>query len=380
MDGANGGSIDSKYHYIIPGNLTSTIFSQMVVKVNDVEIANHNHYPHLCKFLLMAHVPAERRQLLHDVGEFYGTDGYDITKGSEVDEKTKKVSDAWDADADEFKNLKNRSAAFAKTGGSRKGVVSVSSYLLTDFAVGDRSLVFPPCNITIDFIPNDAAKSILTTHLKPNNLKVEIQSAYLTVPRILPKADVIPRSLQWNYLRLRVSPLIVGKGSSEFHAVVLHSGTLGRRISLMAIDTDNWEGNFRQSIYRSTPHSIESVQFQVGSKTIPTSRIKADFSSRDYSEMYLYCMESLRFSLAKSGASELLKKKAWTTGGDFLFVADTSVDQTAGAGLQGGKESGSVSLNVAFSKPLAKNTVLLIFTENTAELTIQPSGAVTLKE
>ena len=355
----------------------------MVIKVNDVEIANHNYYPHLSKFLILSRVTPERRHLMEQTGEFYGTDSNELTVGSLVDEndKAKEVQTVWSFDSKSFPSLKDRSGAFSeKKFKVRKGVVVVSTYILTDVCNGSTPLVFPPCDISIDLFPNEASKAILTTHPNPEQLRVEIQSAYLTVPRILPKPNVIAKSLKWDFLRIKISPLIVAAGSTEFHSVILHSGTLGRRISLMIIDNDNWEGGYRHSIYRSTHHDVESIHFQIGSKVIPTQRIKADFATADYAEMYMFCLESLRFSLEKSGGGELINKSAWAEGGDFVFVADTSVDQTADAGFQGKKESGSINLAVTFSKPLPENAVILIFTETTAEMSMNASGGVSVTE
>ena len=206
---------------------------------------------------------------------------------------------------------------------------------------------------------------------------MEIVEAHLTVPRVLPKDGVIPRALRWNYLRTKITPIIIPKDRTEFHTVVMYSGQIGRRISLMLLEHDNWEGTYRASIYRSFNHNVESIELQVGSRVLPTSRIRADFTKNETNEMFLYVLDSLKWSLQKTQALDMLNKREWEQGA-FLWSADTTVDRSADAGYKGLVESGSVNLSLHFRTKTPHQVVAVVFTEATGELRIDSEGFVSV--
>ena len=173
--------------------------------------------------------------------------------------------------------------------------------------------------------------------------------------------------------------MVVAKGATEFHGVVLHSGTLARRYSLMMMGQQHWDGDFRHSIFRSRHYNVESIEFRLGSRVVPDTRLRADFEKADFSEMYLYCLESLGESVTRYGGVELIRPSEWKTG-SFLFSADATVDLTADGDTRTAKESGSVSLTITFAKPLPDNVVLVVFSETDAQLSISAGGEVEVKD
>jgi hypothetical protein len=304
-----------------------------------------------------------------------GTAETEAAKKARKRTKKKKKMLVWTMSSGRFPNVSTRSGRFTRDGG--RGVVTFSTFLITELSGGgDKALVLPPCDICIDLVPADPSRSILTTLPEPDT-RVEIVAAHLTVPRVLPKSDSIPRALRWNYLRTKLTPLIVPKDRTEFHAVVLYSGLIGRRISLLLLDQNNWEGDYRHSIYHSYNHDVESVELRVGSRVLPTSRIRANFDAKETNEMYMYVLDSLKWSLRKTGAMDLIAKDAWEAGG-FIWSADTTVDRSADSGYKGVDESGSVNLSMTFSKKTPDQLVIVVITEATAELQIATDGGVTV--
>ena len=417
VNGPDGGPLKAgPKSYIIPGFVPATIFGSLAVRINDTEVTNATQYPLLAKFLMLTQVDEDRRRALLGVNEFAGWDEENVNErpapppsedppsGDEKEEANKENKPPADADGgseasgDEgaaaprtkraarnvysllgrFHEYKLRSRRFQRDGG--RGSCTFSSYLLTELAAGaDKPLVLPPCDISLEFLPAEPARSIITDANNPT-ARVEIMEAHLTVPRVLPRGGTIPRSLRWNFLRTRICPIIVPKNRTEFHAVLNHSGQIGRRISLFLLERDNWEGNYRSSIYRSHPYNLESVELHVGSRVLPTSRIRANFERRETNEMYLYVLDSLKWSLRKTGAiPDMLEKLDWEQGA-FIWSADTTVDRSADAGYKGMAESGAVNLTLNFRKKTPSQLVVVAVTEATGELAIHSDGAVKVSD
>lgn len=384
VSGIEGKPIDPNGTYIIPGFVPSTIFSNLVVRVNDTEVTSATNFPLLSKFLFLTQLDPERRKMLEQVNDFSSWDEENVSKKTEETEvkdsagKTKKVKNTvWSLTSGRFPECNQRSTRFTRDDG--RGSHTYSTFLMTELSGGgDKPLVLPPCDLSIDFIPAEPGRAILTDASDPDT-RVEIIGAHLTVPRILPKNGVIPRSLHWNYLRTRITPIIVPKDRTEFHAVVMYSGLIGRRISLFLVNQDNWEGNYRHSVYRSYHNYVESIEVRAGSRVLPSSRIRADFEDRESNEMYMYVADSLKWSLKKTGALDLMDKTTWVKGG-FVWSADTTVDQSADAGYKGIAESGSVNLSINFTKKTTKQVVAVVFTESTAELKIDSEGSVNVSD
>jgi hypothetical protein len=389
VSGVEGKPLDPDHKYIIPGFVPSTIFSSVAVRVNDTEITNAGQYPLLSRFLFLTQLDPDRRKMLEQANHFEGWDGENaanrVVEVEESDEeaaaagsggskkKKKKKVLVWTMSSGRFPNVSTRSGRFTSDGG--RGVATFTTFLITELSGGgDKSLVLPPCDISIDFVPAEPSRSIITTMPMPDT-RVEIVGAHLTVPRILPKTGSIPRALRWNYLRTKITPLIVPKDRTEFHAVVLYSGLIGRRISLLVMDHDNWEGDYRHSVYHSYNHDVESIELRVGSRVLPTSRIRANFDAKETNEMYMYVLDSLKWSLRKTGAMDMMAKNTWERGG-FIWSADTTMDLSADAGYKGEAESGSVNLSMTFAKKTPDQLVIAVITEATAELQITSDGSV----
>lgn len=404
--GLEGKPIDPEHKYFIPGYAPSTIFGSVVIRVNDTEITNVGQHPLMSKFLFLTRLEPERRELLSEVNGFSGqwdeenlsskteevTDDEAPSEEEEEEEeetatqgepsgkkkkqkKTKKVK-VWSVSSGRFPGAGSRSRQFTRDGG--RGTATYSTFLMTELSGGtEKDLILPPCDLAIDFVPADPSRCILTT-APTLDTRVEIMAAHLTVPRILPKEDKI-LSLRWNYLRTKIIPLIVPKDRMEHHAVVLYSGLIGRRISLYMLGADNWEGTYRNSIYRSHHNDVESVELRLGSRVIPTNRIRANFDARENNELYMYVRESLKHSLRRTGAQDMIAKNSWETGG-FLWSGDTTVDQSADAGFRSAPQTGSVNLTINFSKKTPRQLVLAVILESTGELRVDKEGTVTLKE
>lgn len=380
----DGNKMDNKFNSIIPGFVPCTIFQNMSIKCNDTEIFGGSHYPQLSKFLFLTQVEESRRRQLFDVNSCQGWDAEDLDPLTEVvfddppPAKKGKAGKNNKAKADEEPKWSFESSDFPNYGARSNGfklgrTVCYSTYLITDLAGGEKDLVLPPCDLAIEFSPIEAARAILS-NMDKSTARVEITGAYLTVPRILPKTGMVPRSLRWNFLRTKVTPLVVPKGQQEFHAVVLHSGSIGRRYSLFLIPEANWEGDYHHSPYRSNNSAVESIEFRVGSRVLPSTRIRADFKETETSEMFMYVMDSLKHSLRKTKALELVSWKEWSRGGNFVFSADATVDLSADAGYKGEEDTGSVNLSMSFKEKTQSNLIVAVITETTAELRISNNG------
>lgn len=369
--GLGGGKVAGGSNYIIPGVVPLTIFERLVVKVNDKEVVSAAEYPLYAAHLMRILVPQTRRHLIHQLGGFTGSDSHNLSKGSAT-VGGKKV-DRWSFDSSKFAKVNDRS------GDWKSGEVQYfSTFLLTDLGGNDeRPLVLPPCDIGIELTPALPSRSILTDLAAPTELRVEIQAAHLTVPRILPRAERIPRSLAWDFVRVSLSPLVVEAGRREIHSTVMYNGVFPRRLTVLALGHRNWEGTFRHSILRSEHFDISSIELRCGSRVIPNSRIRSDFESGDIMTLFAWVSDSLRHSTRKTGSE--LDLKQWAGGGEFLWACDLTSDASAGSSVRGRTESGAVSLSLQFAKPLRSNITLLVIAENVHRLVIESHGGVSVR-
>ena len=125
---------------------------------------------------------------------------------------------------------------------------------------------------------------------------------------------------------------------------------------------------------------FQSIEFRIGSRVIPNGRIRADFKNWDFTEMYLYCMESLGKSITRSGGVDQLRPHDWSFGGEFLLtVVDATVDLGADSDHRTTKEMGSVNLSITFAEALKGNVVGVVVSETDAELSIDSEGQVGIK-
>lgn len=423
VSGMEGHPLQPDNTYIVPGFVPSTIFSNIVVRINDTEVTNASQLPLLTKFLFLTQLEPARRKMLEQVNHFSSWDEENVSfRFIEEEDKTeeaqrkiaedaaKKAKDdaakkaaeeaakkagggavagarfkraatikktLWTLSNGRFPESQARSARFQQDGG--RGTVTYSTFLMTELSGGGGNpLILPPCDLSIEFFPADASRAILTDMPYPDT-RVEIVSAHLTVPRILPRGGSIPRSLHWNFLRTRITPLVIPQDRMEFHAVILHSGLIGRRISLMFLEPGSWEGSYRNSIYRSFHNFVENIEVRAGSRVLPSSRIRANFETKENNEMYLYTLDSLKWSLQKTEGLDMINKRSWEQG-SFIWSADTTVDQTADSGFKSTNETGSVNLSISFTRKTSDQIILVVFTESNAAIKIESSGSVSVSD
>ena len=102
--------MNKESQYIIPGPISATLFQRIVVKVNNVEVVNADNYPLITKLLFLTKLSHERRQMFEDVGEYYGFDEGNVSRGPEkkIGGKTMRT---WRMMSNRFTDRADRSAA-----------------------------------------------------------------------------------------------------------------------------------------------------------------------------------------------------------------------------------------------------------------------------
>ena len=409
VSGLDGAPIDPKAKYIIPGFAPATIFDSVSIKINDKEVCRASQYGLMSRFFFLTRVDPERRELLKQLNGWTGewddenlsTKWEEVTDGEETDDEAtaaankdvepsdpafKKVrkkktrrEKVWNMPTGRFPWSSARSMLFTQDGG--RGAITLTSFLLTELTAGgggDKDLILPPADLSIDWVLSDPSRCILTDQMVPA-ARVEIMQAWLTVPKLEPRVER-GLALRWNYLKARPIPILVAPDRMEHHAVITYTGTIGRRVSLLLLNGDNWDGTWRNSLFRSFHNWVESVELRVAGRTIPGGRMRADFDvPGQENELYLFTRESLKHSLRRTRNSEAISKEKWLSGG-FIWSADTTRDGSADAGVRGVAQTGSINLSLAFKKKTTSLLVVVVILETTGELQIDAQGDVQVSD
>lgn len=429
-------SLPTYFCSIIPGNPLASIFKDVKIKLNGVPVTDSNElYPWINKHLYLTKVPPVYRKATQVSGRVYhDTEApvymdYDPSLAAEADvkkwenivkeakalltqagsdaEKKKTAQDSLndkesilkraketltqvksqtppggkkaDFDENRWKDLNMRCAWYDPL---RTSELDLCNYLFTDLTTAPSAVIIPPdVTVEVELQPNDPARTILMSHRgfrgEPK-LVVEILSAELIVPRILPMSESIPKRITHQFMAVNAQPVFITKGSTNYHGVVTFPGSLPSRLSVLFISRGAYDGDYESNMYNAHSANVESITFNAGGTIFPSSPLTAAPSRGLVANMYLRTAESLRFSLDKTQMTLPPSMNDYRDE-DFIYSADISSDYSADSTWTTRAEQGSVAVNMHFTKPVEDDTVALIISESVASLKIEDSRIELIK-
>lgn len=442
IGGTNGKNyLPKNYCSIIPGNPLASIFKDVKIKLNGVPVTESNElYPWISKHLYLTKVPPVHRKATEVSGRvFYdsevlthqnftpekspeqrladakveeattalaaanklmtdagGNDGKKKTAQAAIDKAEADLTTATtaaslakgepgagavvtDFSLDRWKNFDNRCSWYDPM---RKTEVDLCNYLFTDLTSAPTAVIIPPdVTVEIELQPNDPARTIIASHRGYNGepkLVVEILSAELIVPRILPNSESIPKKITHQFMSVNAQPIFIAEGATNYHGVVTFPGPLPSRLSVVFIDRAAFDGNYGSNMYSSSAFNVESITFNAGGTHYPSSPLTATPGLGQIANMYLRTAESLRFSLDKTQMS-LPSSLTEYMHEDFIYTADISSDYSADSTWTTRAEQGSVAVNIHFNKPAPIDIVAVVISESVASLNIEDSRVELIK-
>lgn len=374
-NGSDKTKVPKEYTTVIPGNEMASIFKDVKVKLNGVVVTETNDlYPWISKHLYLTKLAPVYRKSAEVSGRvFYDTE--DLTQSdwfkNKADEKAgKKAGLKTDFTDAKWKDLLTRQA---RGNLGKKTCTDLCNYLATDLTTAPTPVIIPPeVTVEIELQPNDPSRTLIASHSGFDNEPkpvVEIQSAEIIVPRILPNGPTIPSAITHQFMAVSGQPIFIPKNSTNYHGIVTFPGPLPSRLSVAFVTQKSYDGNYASNMFNSQAFGVESISFNAGGSHFPSAPLTADMGSSQAANMYLRTAESLRFSLDKTGM-QLASSIPVYKGQDFLYSADISSDYSADSTWTTRPDHGSVAINIHFAKPTTEDIVAIVISESVATLRI----------
>jgi hypothetical protein len=419
----NRPKLPSGYGAIVPGNPLASIFKDVKIKLNGTPVTGSNElYPWISKHLYMTKVAPVYRKAAEVSGRVY-YDTEDLWSRDYLPPNPKKSKED-DKKDDDRKAKVAKAAKAAKAGKAKKkkeestaadqpqsdapnnsqapgiqthfsfthwkdmdermswydlerpqgGDIDLCNYLFTDLTVAPTAVIIPPdVTVEIELQPNNPGRAVLVTHQgfdKDPKPVVEILSAEIIVPRILPNGPTIPDSITHQFMAVNAQQIFIPKGSTNYHGVVTFPGPLPSRLSVVFASRSSYDGDHASNMYNSQAYGVESISFNAGGTQYPSAPLSADPDRGHMANMYLRTAESLRFSLDKTQMS-LPKTLMDYKSTDFIYSADISPDYSADSTWTTRPEQGSVAVNMHFGQPTNRDIVAIVISESVATLNIR---------
>lgn len=169
--------------------------------------------------------------------------------------------------------------------------------------LGKVDRLFPPgMNMEFTFHPQIPEFFKLKPTAKQTNSKFEVleMSMHVGIVQLDPRIQIAHENKFKNnqkcfipFQSLDIKEKQFSKGLTTFHFPQVSQGLMPNALSVVLIDTRNYNGRYNFSPYYFENCGVTECYLQVGVDRIPHQQIKTDFSKRLYHQQYNYTMQNL---------------------------------------------------------------------------------------
>jgi len=244
------------------------------------------------------------------------------------------------------------------------GEFELYSKVITDHIQLSR-LLPAQCEVMYKFIPNKPAFYI---NAKKGNFTLKIVSAKLYVMKVKLSSS-LPKQLHYPVSRFFSRVRIINKGEQNIDYTA-YSGKRPRRLYLTQITQQAYNGDLKKNIFNLMPFNLHEIQVYFNDLSLPVNTSTTMSSTKDILRMYFNTAKAVNNPLAWDISIDAFAD------GFFLYVVDLTSDLNANSSYISQTTTGSVRVNIAYSKPLSEAIALLCFAEFDDILTIDSNNNV----